>query len=387
MKILGKNVSDDVIDKMKLEMIQIDPYHFKPIFDYRQFPGGFSGHDSSGIGCRKIRDSWIYSHFKNPNTERIKIGLYINNIIPINEKLVDFEMSAIGSYFVIVRGMKTFSYKNSGKYQMSGQITDVIPTHYVKCLEIENSELSDAMRHIPVDFPFFEKVQLETTKILRTYGHELSRRHLNKYGKQFAQIKYGRIGQTWHHDSFEMNFVRGVLPCFQLCTIRDSWIYQHFKNPATKNTKLTLYVNTSIVINEKLKEDDIISAGNHCVIVKGIKDRWTYEANPKEQEMGDMNSHYVECLEIENHSACEQTKYIPVDHPFFEEIEGRVRMIYQRFLTNNNEKNKDRSMNEYGEKLGKIKYGSLIKTWEDLNKYKMVFIRARYPYYQLKFTT
>ena len=379
-KILREKVSDNVIDRMKLEMIQINPDHFKSILDYHQYSAALKLSEWSKIDGRTIRDSWIYSHFKNPNTERIKIGLYINNIIPINEKLVDFEMSAIGSYFVIVRGMKTFSYKNSGKYQMPDQITDVIPTHYVECLEIENSELSDAMRHIPVDFPFFEKVQLETTKILRTYGHELSRRHLNKYGKQFAQIKYGRIGQTWHHDSFEMNFVRGVLPCFQLCTIRDSWIYQHFKNPATKNTKLTLYVNTSIVINEKLEENDIISAGNHCVIVKGIK-KWTYEANPKDTEMDHMDSRYVECLEIENHTACEQTKYIPVDHPFFEEVEGRVRKIFRRYPGS-----EQSHLNKYGRDLGKIKYGSLIKTWEDLIKYKMVFIRARYPYYQLKFT-
>ena len=383
MKILGENISADAIEKMKLEMIQIDPDQFKPIISYRQFNAALTSLDSSKIGVRKIRDSWIYRHFKNPNTEKIKIGLYINCTIPINENFIGHDFSSIlycDNHFVTVKGITTFSYEKNGKYQMPDEITDDNPNHDVECLEIENFELSEERRHIPVDFPFFEEVQLETTKILRKNGPGLPR-YLNRYGKKFAELKYGRMGPKWYENSLEMNFVRGICPCFKLCTIRDSWIYQHFKNPDTKNTKLTLYVNTIIVINENLREDDIISAGNHCVIVKGIK-KWTYEANPKDTEMDHMDSRYVECLEIENHTACEQTKYIPVDHPFFEEVEGRVREIYRRYPGS-----EQSHLNRYGRALGKIKYGSLIKTWEDLDKYKMVFIRAKYPYYQLKFTT
>ena len=172
--------------------------------------------------------------------------------------------------------------------------------------------------------------------------------------------------------------------------IKDSWIYDHFKTRKTKNFKIAVYVNAVLPINQNLKEDEIKTVGNHCVLVKGL----TYWQNKKGQK--------IECLELETYDGCEETQFIPVNHPFFEEVQVEVQKIfhcYQGF---------DRyrpMLNDYGKKLAEIKWGTLDSNWFDVTrkltpdnqkkigfkniryKYEMLFIRATCFCFQLKFTS
>ena len=51
-------------------------------------------------------------------------------------------------------------------------------------------------------------------------------------------------------------------------TIRQSWIYNHFKNADTKDTKI---VNAVVPINQNLEwGEQIHDVGNHCVVVKAF---------------------------------------------------------------------------------------------------------------------
>ena len=53
-----------------------------------------------------------------------------------------------------------------------------------------------------------------------------------------------------------------------------NWIKNHFTEESTKETKIALYVNHYIPINQRLNDlvgDAINNAGSHCVVVKGIK--------------------------------------------------------------------------------------------------------------------
>ena len=53
-----------------------------------------------------------------------------------------------------------------------------------------------------------------------------------------------------------------------------NWIKNHFTEESTKETKIALYVNQFIPINQRLNElgdDAINNVGNHCVVVTGIK--------------------------------------------------------------------------------------------------------------------
>merc|ERR1711917_223554 len=71
--------------------------------------------------------------------------------------------------------------------------------------------------------------------------------------------------------------------------IRDSWIYEHFKNDSTKKTKIALYVNQSIPINQNLYlMHNIEEIGNHCAVALGLEYK-----NGKE------------CLELEIHDECD----------------------------------------------------------------------------------
>ena len=172
--------------------------------------------------------------------------------------------------------------------------------------------------------------------------------------------------------------------------IKDSWIYRHFKESNTKDTKIAIYVNAVLPINQNLCDhinvENIYSVVDHCVVVKGVVD-W-------KNEYGGI----IECLELENHGGCEQTRFIPVDHPFFEEVCIKVKEICQ--------KGSDaykRQLNKYGKDLAEIKWGKnkLESDWYDLkrklkkeierekwpDKYQMLFVRAIHPCYQLKFTS
>ena len=160
-------------------------------------------------------------------------------------------------------------------------------------------------------------------------------------------------------------------------TIKESWIYTHFtklkkrngkvRRIPTENTKIAIYVNAILPINENLDGGEIGSVGNHSVLVKGITD-WKYKDNET-----------IECLELENHGGSAQTRYIPVDHPFFEEVQVKVMRIFR-----NGRSDHKRRLNTYGEKLATIKWGKMKKNWHEQN-YEMLFVRAIHPCYQLKF--
>merc|ERR1719394_1325804 len=89
-------------------------------------------------------------------------------------------------------------------------------------------------------------------------------------------------------------------------SIKHSWIYKHFKDNSTKKTKIALYVNAVIPINKNLSPNGeneahpINNVGNHCVVVNGLN-----------------NKNGKECLELENNGGCEETRFIPVDFPFY----------------------------------------------------------------------
>ena len=103
--------------------------------------------------------------------------------------------------------------------------------------------------------------------------------------------------------------------------IRDSWIYEHFKNDSTKRTKIALYVNAIIPINQYLEPSEanevhlIDKIGSHCLVAIGLQ-IWNG----------------IECLELENNGGCEETRFIPVDFPFFEEIQIEVKKINARHI-------------------------------------------------------
>ena len=98
-------------------------------------------------------------------------------------------------------------------------------------------------------------------------------------------------------------------------TMRQSWIYI---NAGTKDTKIAM-VNAVVPINQSLEcVEQIHDDGNHCVVVIGLK-QWT------------ANNQNVECLELENNGGCEQIRFIPVDHPFFKEVQIEVGRINRRY--------------------------------------------------------
>ena len=164
-------------------------------------------------------------------------------------------------------------------------------------------------------------------------------------------------------------------------TIRDSWIYNHFTDSVSKNTKIVLYVNAVVPINQNLDRNQINQVENHCVVVKGI-----------------VNYRTVECIEIEDwNSSSEDTSFIPVDHPFFEEVQAK---IYNIFKHHPGSDQYPSQLNKYGKRLAEIKYGKLENDWYDLKiesqadtedtedipyKYEMVFIRRQSRCFQLKF--
>ena len=155
-------------------------------------------------------------------------------------------------------------------------------------------------------------------------------------------------------------------------TIKNSWIYDHFKRPETKNIKIAIFVNSLFRINENLNEPKIESDGNHFVLAKGIM-RW---------KSG--NDEIVEYLELETHDKYDQTRFIPVECPFYEEVQENVNKILQ---DHPEDKSYNESLNKYGETLAQIMMGSQLDTnWYNEQKYHMLFVRAEHPSFQLKFT-
>ena len=216
MDILEKYISTDVQQRMKLEMIKSDPVFEKEVFDE-----AFRTRDSSNLRLRDssgpektIRDSWIYKHYKD--NKKSKIALYVNAVIPINENLDASEMKCLGNHCVVVSGLTNWP-KNNPKG--------------IECLELENNGGCEETKYIPVDFPFFEEVQIEVTKLREKHqADENYKKAMNKLGKKWAAKKWGTIEPNWYELKkeskkkdeakpqwkYEMLFVRGIHPCFQL---------------------------------------------------------------------------------------------------------------------------------------------------------------------------
>ena len=115
-----------------------------------------------------------------------------------------------------------------------GNLNKKLPT--VECLEIENYDGTEQRRFIPVDFPFFEEVQVTVHTIKNKNGYEDHCRRLNKYGSELAEIKWGKLEETqwteskifneikkersskeeWSPGKYDMIFIRGLYPCFRL---------------------------------------------------------------------------------------------------------------------------------------------------------------------------
>ena len=166
--------------------------------------------------------------------------------------------------------------------------------------------------------------------------------------------------------------------------IRDSWIYEHFKNDSTKKTKIALYVNAVIPINQNLEPSEknkmhiIEKNGNHCVVVIGLKVK-----NGKE------------CLELENYGGCDETRFIPIHFPFFEEIQIEVKKINAKHHNQNQGVDYyNKAMNRLGTKWAEKKWGTMEKKWWNERrsnvgqwKYEMLFVRGTHPCFALKFTS
>ena len=218
----------EVQERMKLEMIPTEIFE-KSVFHSAMRlldPTQLKIKDSTNTG-KSIKDSWIYEHFsKSQNTNeqmnQSKIALYVSQIIPINQNLEASNVSSIGYHCVIARGLAKWP-KND--------------TNGIECLELEIYGDSDEMRYIPVEFPFFEEIQIDINKIYQIAKREGSKYyndHMNKLGKKLALTKWKTIEDNWYDQKkkpkegqeeaekenqrwkYGMIFVRGIHPCFQL---------------------------------------------------------------------------------------------------------------------------------------------------------------------------
>ena len=210
-----------VLERMKLEMIQIPPIFKKEQIDAATKDENPTTWRAKLGEQRLLRDSWIYEHFKNDSTQKTKIALYVNAIIPINQNLEPskkngmhlFEM--VGNFCVVASGLKV----KNGK----------------ECLVLENNGECEGTLFIPVDFPFFEEIQIEVKKINTKYHNQRVNynRAMNKLGMNLAEKKWGKVENNWFELrvpnegqkkvddyrmrwKYEMIFVRGIHPCFQL---------------------------------------------------------------------------------------------------------------------------------------------------------------------------
>ena len=180
MDILEKNVTTDA-QKIKLEMIPIDPIFEKNVFDK-----AFETRDATQLNIRNsnkpgktIKDSWIYEHFNNKNTNQSRIALYVNQFIHINQKLDRYDALAIknsiGNHCAIAVGLAKWPKNNPNG---------------IECLELEIHGGSDEMRYIPVEFPFFEDIQIEIYKIAKNGSYNSA---INKSGKKWVTKKWGNF--------------------------------------------------------------------------------------------------------------------------------------------------------------------------------------------------
>ena len=235
-----QNIPTDEQARMNLEIIETEAIFEKTLFDdalknARKNPRtqdstklriqDFLRNQDSAGGGTAIKDSWIYEHFKKDSTKQSKIAIYVNAVIPINEKLDVSQLNSVGNHCVVVSGLAKWP-----KDHPNG----------IECLELENNGGCDETRFIPVEFPFFEEIQIEATKIHTdnaNKGIEFYNGRMNKLGKKWVDKKWGafqKIEQDWYNrtkptkegqkindeskppSKYELLFVRGRSPCFRL---------------------------------------------------------------------------------------------------------------------------------------------------------------------------
>ena len=179
MQILHDNFPIANVAQMQLEMIQLNP-----ITGEDQSNGAY-GANEIDYDDKKIRDSWIYSHFKSAKRTEynlMRIAVYVNEILPINQNLAAGRIESARNHCVVVKGLKEI-IKNGQRFEF---------------LELDKNSHVD-IRLIPVDFPFFEKVQLEVKKIFKSNpGVDRFVPKLNKYGKKLAELKYSSLETNWY---------------------------------------------------------------------------------------------------------------------------------------------------------------------------------------------
>ena len=224
-----QNIPFDEQARMKLEIIQTDALFEKEVFDE-----AFEMRNSSKLKIQEslknpdssedrktIRHSWLYKHFKDNSTKLSKIALYVNAVLPIDETLDVSNLNSVGNHCVVVNGLAKWP-----KNRPDG----------IECLELENNGGCEQTRFIPVDFPFFEEVQIDVNKLHHSYGHkgtDIYHPRINNFGKKLVEKKWGKfetIGKNWYkqkkvpkegqkkdeQSKYELLFVRGRSPCFQL---------------------------------------------------------------------------------------------------------------------------------------------------------------------------
>ena len=228
MDIVEQNIRTDVQKRIKLEMIQNDP-----IFDYHVFLSALKKDSLLGLTTinfgKTIKDSCIYKHFSkllnsSEQTNQPKIALYVSEVMAINQNYDASKINSVGNHCVIARGLAKWP-----KNDLNG----------IECLELEIHGDSDEMRYIPVDFPFFEEIQIDINEIYqktKNRGKDIYNREMNKLGKKLARKKWNKwkIEDNWYdlkkkpkegQDEadkakqpwkYGMIFVRGIHPCFQL---------------------------------------------------------------------------------------------------------------------------------------------------------------------------
>ena len=107
--------------------------------------------------------------------------------------------------------------------------------------------------------------------------------------------------------------------------------------------------------------------GNHCVIVKGVTKDW----------------YGIESLELDNSGNGNHNRYIPINYPFFEQVQEKIRGLESLGCEQSG-----RRLDTYWKQLVKLKWpnhGQLRSNTENRKKYEMLFVKSYFSAYQIKF--
>ena len=149
---------------------------------------------------------------------------------------------------------------------------------------------------------------------------------------------------AWDNRDFDNAFNQGFM-----AKIKNSWIYNHFKDDATKMNKIVLHVSVPLTIKEIINYENLYaltSVGSHCVVVKGIQKR-TSELNSNDNLTADTQNRCEEFLEIENFDGS-GNGYISVENPFLEEVQAIVQQIHKDLPGEEKDDERKRRLNLYG---------------------------------------